>query len=380
MSLRAQVVRGGAFLVLREGVGLVLRLGGVIALTRILGPTEYGRYAVALSLALLLGTVAQMSVEVRLLRDERAPERADFDAASSLLVVSSMLVTTVSLLVVWAVGRAVLDPGVIAPLAVMLLLLPVNVLWAPGQAKLERDLRFRALALLEIGGDVLLYAVALPLALAGFGVWSAVAGFAAWQVYRLVGSLLLARYRPRWNFRRADAALQLREGGRISAYAWIHRGSDALSLVVVQSLLGPAIAGNVALAMRLVETLGAVGRITNRIAIVALARVQNDGARLRRAVEEGMSLQALAAAVSFGGFALVSDVAIELAFGEEWGTAGRLYPYLGAAAQLAAVSAVVSALLIVRRREPSVAVGAGGYLMFGVLVTAVLSPAIGAAA
>jgi PST family polysaccharide transporter len=315
MSLRAQVVRGGAFLALREGVGLVLRFGGVLALTRILGPTQYGLYAVALSVALLLGTVAQMSVEIRLLRQEQRPERADFDAASSLLVVSSGLVTALSLLLVWTAGRAVLDPGVVAPLSVMLLLLPINVLWAPGQAKLERDLRFKALAWLEIGGDVLLYAVALPLALAGLGVWSAVAGFAAWQVYRLVGSLVLARYRPRWNFSRALAGLQLREGARISAYAWIHRASDAISLVVVQALLGPAVAGNVALAVRLVETLGAVGRITNRIAIVALGRIQSDGARLRRAVEEGLSLQALAAAVAFGGFALVSDVAIEVAFG-----------------------------------------------------------------
>lgn len=377
MSLRTQVFRGGVFLGMREGVGLVLRLGGVLALTRLLGPTDYGVYAVALSVALLLGTVAQMSVEVRLLRAEHPPTRADFDAASSFLVLSSAVVLALALAFTWTLGRAVLDEQSLGPLTVMLLLLPLNVLWAPGQAMLERDLRFKALAFLEIGGDVVLYAVALPLAVADLGVWAAVAGFAAWQVYRLIGSLLLARYRPRWNFSRVDAVTQVREGARISAYTWIYRANDSLTLLVVQVVLGAAAAGNVALAARLVETLSVVGRVTYRIAIVALGRIQNDGARLRRAVEEGMSLQVLAAAVTYGGFALVSDRAIELAFGREWTGAAHLYPYLAAAGLLYASSNVVSALLVVRKQEPAVAVAATGTLVLAVSLTAGLSPLLG---
>lgn len=377
MSLRQQVFRGGVFLALREGVGLLIRLGGVLALTRLLGPANYGVYAVALSLALLLGTVAQMSVEVRLLRAETVPTRADFDAAATFLVLSSLVVTTIAMAVLWTLGRATLGPEAMGPTTVMLLLLPLNVLWAPGQAMLERELRFKALAALEIGGDLVLYAVAIPLAVAGAGVWAAVAGFASWQAYRLVGSLLLARYRPRWRFSRPVASTQVSEGARISAYTWIYRASDAGGLLVVQVLLGASAAGNVALCFRLVETLGVVGRVTYRIAIVALGRIQGDAGRVRRTVEEGVSLQVLAGVVTFCGFALFAREAIPLAFGEEWDAAAGLYPFLAVGALLFAPSNVLSALMVVRRQETAIAVAAGASLVISLSVTALLSSPLG---
>lgn len=373
LTLREQVVRGGLYLVVREGAGMALRLGGVLMLTRLIGPAAYGLYSVALASALLLGTIAQMSVEVRLLRSEKEPVRSDFDAATTFLVVSSAVVTALGLVLTWTVGTLVVDERALGPLTVMLLLLPLNVLWAPGQAMLERHLQFKRLAALEIGGDLVLYAVSLPLALTGLGVWAAVAGFAAWQIYRLAGSLLLARYRPRWDWSRTMALTQIREGARISAYTWIYRASDSLTLVLVQALLGAATSGNVALASRLVETLGVVSRVTYRLAIVALARIQTDTDRLRRALEEGMSLQVLAAGIILGAFGLVSDQAIRIAFGSEWSGTAALYPYFAAAALLGAAGTVISALLIVQRKEPAVAVAATCNLLFTMAGTAALA-------
>ncbi|MBC7671326.1 MAG: polysaccharide biosynthesis protein, partial [Polaromonas sp.] len=47
MTLRAQVVRGSAFLVIRQGVGVVIGVAGILLLTRLIGPAAYGTFAAA---------------------------------------------------------------------------------------------------------------------------------------------------------------------------------------------------------------------------------------------------------------------------------------------------------------------------------------------
>jgi O-antigen/teichoic acid export membrane protein len=106
---------------------------------------------------------------------------------------------------------------------------------------------------------------------------------------------------------------------------------------------------------------------------------QADLGRLRRALEEGASLQVLAGAIAFGGFALVSQDAIPLLFGREWVQAAELYPYLAAAALLFSSSAIVSALLVVRKEEPSIAFAAAVTLVMAVALTFALVPHLGAA-
>src|SRR6185437_11831333 len=59
--------------------------------------------------------------------------------------------------------------GVFLPLRILLLSIPLNVLWAPAQAFIERSFAYRRMGLLELGGDVVLYVVAVPAAIGGAG-------------------------------------------------------------------------------------------------------------------------------------------------------------------------------------------------------------------
>src|SRR5690606_6802481 len=76
MSLREQVVKGGAYLAVREGLGLAVSLGGVLLLTRLIGPANYGLYAGSLGIVLTAGFVGRMGVDVCLVRRAEAPPLA----------------------------------------------------------------------------------------------------------------------------------------------------------------------------------------------------------------------------------------------------------------------------------------------------------------
>jgi len=377
VTLRERILQGGAFLAAREVAGMVVRLGGVLALTRLLGPAEFGLYAGPAALVTFLALVAQWGTEVFLLRREEEPSRRLYDETFTFLLATTAVVTlgalAVSFVIEWVAGpNRFLDP-----FRVLLLAVPLNALWAPAQARIERAFRFREMAILELGGDVMLYCVSVGLVLAGAGVWGAVAGYVAWQLFLLLVSYRYARLRPRVELSGERLSELVRFGFSYSAADWLQRGKEVVNPLVVGPLLGAAAVGHVALALRLAETLSFVTRATWRISVAALGRIQTDADRLRRALEEGMTLQLLASGMVFAVFALVAQVAVPALFGEEWSGALDVFPFLAAAYVLAASFSLHTSLLYVLRRNERVAAVNATRLVTLVGLCAALAPLVG---
>ena len=352
--MRHRVLSGGLYLAAREGLGIAVRLAGVLALTRLLAPAEFGTYAGAAAIVTFLGYVAQWGTEIFLIRRESEPSKRLYDEVFTFLLISTAAAGALAL---GAALAAHATAGVdIGPFAVMLIALPLNALWAPAQAKIERAFRFRAMAVLELGGDVVLYATSVGLVLfAGAGLWGPVTGYVAWQGFLLAASYGMARYQPAIALSRASAREIAGFGLTFSAASWIERGREVVNPLVVGPVLGAAAVGYVAVALRLGDTLSFATRATWRVAIAALGRVQSDLGRVRRALEEGMVLQALAAGTVLGGFSLIADEAVPIIFGERWTPALDVFPFVAAAYLVMATFALHNSLLYVLQRNQRVA-------------------------
>ena len=326
MTLRDQSLRGGAYLTVRQGVGVAVRLFGVLALTRLIGPADFGLYAGSLAVVALLATVAQLGSEAYLVRLPGDVDDEVYDHTFTFLAVSSAVVTSAGLLAALGIRLVAGETDFVVPLMVMMLTIPINVLWAPAQARIERGFQYRRMALLEVGGDLALYGVSVPLAWIGLGVWAPVTGYFAFQAWLLVGSYVIARHRPRLAWSTVRVRHIVRFGIGFSLAGWLRASTELVNPIVVGRHLGSVGVGQVALIIRLVDTLGFVLRVTQRLAMVAFGRVQGDLPRLRRAVEESIALQLLTLGPFLAGFALVADGAIPLLFGEEWSPAVSVYP------------------------------------------------------
>jgi O-antigen/teichoic acid export membrane protein len=377
VSLRQRILRGGAYLAGREVAGMVIRLGGVLALTRLLGPEEFGLYAGPAALATFLGLVAQWGTEVFLIRREDEPSLRLYDEVFTFLLCTTAAVTLGAFAVSWLVEWIAGPNPFLDPFRVLLLAVPLNALWAPAQARIERAFRFRAMAVLELGGDAVLYGVSVGLVLAGAGLWGPVTGYVAWQLFLLVASYGYAGLAPRVHLSGEHLRDLLRFGASYSIADWLYRGKEVVNPLVVAPLLGPAAVGHVALALRLAETLSFVTRATWRISVAALGRIQSDAERLRRALEEGMTLQLLASGTVFALFALVAQWAIPAVFGERWSGAVEVFPFLAAAYVLTAAFSLHTSLLYVLRRNERVAAVNAARLVLLVALCAVLAGAAG---
>jgi len=221
-TLRDTALRGGSYLVGRELVGMVIRILGVVVVTRLIGPRDFGIYSGAAAFIVVAVTMAQMGMEVYLIRQPEEPTIDTYNAVFTFVLTLSAM-SVVFALVLSAIVEHI-HPSAAAGVRVfrvLLISIPLNALWAPAQARIERSLGFRKLALLELGGDALLYGTAVPLAVLGWGPYSLVVGIIVWQSWLLVGSYRMARMVPRVTWPNAMWSDFLRHGLTYSSSSWV---------------------------------------------------------------------------------------------------------------------------------------------------------------
>ena len=255
-SLRHLTIRGGAYLTAREAIGGVIRLGGVTVVVRLLGPGSYGIYSAASVFVLLGVMLAQGGTEVYLIRQKDEPSDELYNVAFTYLLLSSLVVALAAFGLSFAAGAFVHSTQALEVFRVLVFSIPVNVLWAPAQACIERRFDYRKMGLIELGGDIALYVVAVPLALAHLGPWALVAGVYVWQSWLFVSSLLISGLRPRLRWSNSTARSLLGHGTTYTAAGWID-GVGALTVPIVVGIYrGAAGIGYVSFALRLVDTVG----------------------------------------------------------------------------------------------------------------------------
>jgi O-antigen/teichoic acid export membrane protein len=352
-SIRVLAVKGGAYLSLRELLGMLVRLGGVATVTHIIGPSGYGTYFAAATFVALIASAAQMGAELWLIRLKDDPTPQDLNEVWTSLLVVSVLLTAASLLVSYVIGMFVPSSD-IEPFRLLVLSVPLNVLWAPGQALIERKFEYRKMAWLELGGDVVLYGIAVPLAFVGFGVDSLVLGFIGWQAFLLVASLRLAHFRPRLRWNRSATGALIRHGVGYSSTGWATQLGTASVTVLVGSFAGAADVGFVGLALRLIDTVGFGIRATARISMAALSRLVDDRPRMGRALEQGMIGQLAIVALPMLVVVLPSTTLIPLIFGHQWAPAIPLFCLLCIGRVIASPFILQTTMLYVEGRISSV--------------------------
>jgi PST family polysaccharide transporter len=371
------VYRGGGYLAVRHGVGLVLSAGGVILLTRLLGPAEYGLYAAAASLFAVVGVLSQWGVGTYLVRHEGADDPLRYHHATAfLLAAGGLTVLAAAALLPWVEAWTRLDRLALPALA-LFAAVPVQLVAAVPMARLERALDFRAVAGLELVGQAGFFLTAVPLAAAGGGVWAPVAGVWLQQSVQAAAACRLAGYAPRPVWSGEASRAMARFGFSYSVSIWLWQARRLANPLVVGRWLGAEAVAYVAVAAQIATQLGFVAVAAWRISTAALARLQHDAARTASAVGEGMHLQALAVAPPVVAFAWLGGWLVPLVFGAAWGPLMSVYPAIALGLLTSSMFGMHAAALYVRRRNWDVAASHLAHLALLGGTAALLVPRVG---
>lgn len=327
-GLRKTVMVGGAFLALRQSVGMGISLLTVLFLTRAAGPAAYGVFTAAMAVFGFVQALTQWGLSVYLVRKDGDEHLEGFHQAATLLALLGTAGLAGTLLALpWLTAWTRLE-GFGPVLVAVMATLPLALVTQVATARLERQMAYKHVARIELQGQLIYFLSALPFALTGSGAWAFVVGYWANQLQSTWCFHRAARFVPRPMWDKALVSEMLGYGLSYSAATWIWALRNLVNPMVIGRYAGAEAVGYVALAIRFVSIMSFIKNAAWRISIAALARMQHAPARMTAAIAEGMRYQVLGLGPILAGFALVGPWLIPLVYGPQWLPVAAVFPWI----------------------------------------------------
>jgi O-antigen/teichoic acid export membrane protein len=294
-SLKQRVLRASGWTFSGHVAGQALRLGGNLAMTRILVPDMFGVVAIATMVSVILSMLSDIGLRQSIIQNRRGAEPAFLDTAWTLQILRgfAMWMTAVALSVaLWLANRAGLvppDSTYAAP--VLPLVIAVNAFSAvilgfqsAKVASAHRQLDHRRIVQCELAGQGVGLVAMIVLGIQLRTVWALVAGgLLGALVTTVLGHFLLPGRRDRFGWD-ADAIRELIGFGR---WAFVSSAFTVLAANGDRLLLGGLVTADVlgiyAIAILMVAAVeGALGKLSTAVSLPALSEIaRNEPARLR---------------------------------------------------------------------------------------------------
>ena len=310
--------RGASVTVGGQLTRVLVQVLSLAVLSRLLGPADYGLVALALAVVAVGEVFREFGLSAAAVQAKSLnPRQRD-----GLFWVNAYLGATLTLTV--AVGAPVLalafsEPRLTPIARVLALTFLLNGCAAQFRAGLQRQLRFSALASVDVVSQLLAALIGVVLALRGAGYWALVAQ----QVSQAAAALLLVVVLGGWLPRRPSRGEGLRPflrygwnylGGQLIAYL----GKNADSLVI-GAHFGPVPLGYYNRAYQvLMGPLGQLRAPTTTVALPILSRLQDDQRRYGEYVVRGQVALGYTFLPAIAIAAGAADPLVRVVLGDRW--------------------------------------------------------------
>jgi PST family polysaccharide transporter len=297
--------------------GQVLAWASTLIVARLLTPEDYGLVGMASVYLGLITLVSEFGVgsAVVTLRDLNPEQVAQLNGLSVVFGLGSFAVSCAAAI---PLGRFFHAPQLPAVVMAMSAAFVITAFKTVPFSLLQRDMRFRALALLDAGRAVLLAVSMIAFALLGLRYWTLVIGGLLSSVLSTGATLVLRPHRlawPRWHsLRHAMTFSGHILVGRLSWYTYSNADFLVAGRVLGKAALGLYEVGWNLANIPIEKVTGLVGQVTPAV----FSAVQTDHAALRRyllRITEGLALITFPASL---GLALVAPDFVLLTLGDKW--------------------------------------------------------------
>jgi PST family polysaccharide transporter len=321
-GLRRKVARGLTWTMLHTWGGQGLSLVVFLVLARLLTPDQFGLVALAAVFVALAQLIVDQGFGDAIIQ-RAGVTRAHLDTAFWVAVITGAALSLTGIALAGIIADLLRQPPLAPILRVLSLAFMVSALSSTQMAILRRELAFRSLALrglLSIGAGG---AVGITMAFLGFGAWALVGQQVAAGLVSAVALWRVSPWRPglqvSWPIFRELFSFGIKVVGS-DTLTFLSRNSDNLLIGV---FLGPIPLGIYAVAYRILDTSQKVlVGVAMRLAFPALARLQTEPDRMRRAYLNMTRVGGSAILPGYIGFALVAPEMTVFLFGHRWAESG----------------------------------------------------------
>jgi O-antigen/teichoic acid export membrane protein len=381
-DLKGRSVRGAAVTLVTQVGRLVLNTGSTVVLARLLTPRDFGLLAMVTAIT---GFVV-LSKDLGLSMATVQKDEIDHNQASALFWVS-VAASAVMALLTAAIAPAVAsfyhEPRLKAITFALASGLIFGGLATQHQALLRRQMRFRALAAVDLGSFAFGAVVAIVLAVRGAGYWALVLMQLAIAFGGTVGVWLACRWRPGMRLRGTGVRAMLAFGWNLAGYNVISYFARNLDKVLIGWRWSAFQAGLYSKSYQLLLLpIYQINTPVTAVALPALSRLAGSPERYRQAY---LRIQEKVTMITMPGIVLMfatSDWLVSLILGPQWTGATRIFMLLSIAAFVQPLAQTVGWLFITQGRTRELLQWGiiGGVLTIGPVIAGLPWGAVGVAA
>ncbi|MBV8552209.1 MAG: MOP flippase family protein [Acidobacteriaceae bacterium] len=296
----------------------ILTLASVATVARLLGPAAYGIMGMA-SLPIVfilnfrdLGTgsaiVQRLSVSSRLL--------------SSLFWVNFSVGIAMALVVIAAsplIAAFFHTPELIPILSTLSLSFWFASCGIVPNSILIREMRFKSIALADIGSGLASYLIALGFAYSGFGVWSLVFASLTGSFTATLLYWLACPWRPSREFDAEEVKSVTSFSLHLSGFGIVNYFARNADNIIVGRVLGQSQLGNYQMAYNLMlQPIQNISSVIAQVTLPAFAKIQQDNERFGHAYIRSCMMIALITFPVMAGLGVVADPLIRAVLGPKW--------------------------------------------------------------
>lgn len=331
-DLKGRTVRGGVTTLAAQAVGLVLNVLSIVILARILSPADFGLVAMVTA---LIG-IAAMFKDSGLSAATIQRSTVNHDQISNLFwtnvalsVGLGLCIAAAAPAIVWLYNEPRLLPITLAVAAVFV----IDGSALQHQALLRRQMRFGALALIQVASNLLALIAAVAAALGGAGYWALVIQVAVRQVASTFLAWTLSGWVPSRPRQAAGTRSMLGFGGYLTGFSFVNYFARNVDDVLIGRVWGGSELGFYAKAYQILTLpLQQINGPIAAVATPALSRLQEKPEEFRDFFRQVLGVIAALTLPLVGWMILCRRELVLLLLGAQWEAAIGIFGWLAISA------------------------------------------------
>jgi PST family polysaccharide transporter len=331
-DLKSRTARGGALTLASQGMRFAISMSATVVMARLLTPSDYG----------LIGMVAVVTGFVTLFKDMGLASATVQKEEVTASQISTLFWINVALSIAVMLVTAALAPAVAwfygePRLTLITLCYAAGFIFgglaAQHEALLRRQMRFGAMASLEILSLIAGLAAAIFLAWRGFGYWALVANQLVMGGVYALGVWIVCGWRPGRPSGDAGVRQMLAFGGNLTGFNVVNYFGANLDNLLVGRVWGAQQLGFYAKAYQLLLLpIDQINSPVATVAVPALSRMTDTPERYRGAYLRILEKLTIITMPLSAFMIMTSDWLVRLVLGPQWDVTARIFMILGFAA------------------------------------------------
>src|SRR5258708_7770508 len=330
-NIAQRTARGGVFLFTAQAVKVLAQVGAMVILARLLTPATFGLVAMTAALNAILEPLKELGLSSATI------QKPDITHAevSTLFWINAGVGTAIALGLIAAapaIAHFYQQPDLLEVTRWLALGFFIGGLGAQHWALLRRQMRLRAVAIMEVSAEILSFALAIALAYDGAGYWALVAQRLIAPTLVVAGGWTLCRWRPSLPSRPPGLRALFAFGASVTATTILGTLARNIDQVLIGSLWGPFSLGLYERASKLLMVpINNIFIPLYSVGMPTLSRLTEQETRYRHAFSELLEKLVMVTMPTAAFVLLTSDWITDVLFGRQWHAASPLVGYFGLA-------------------------------------------------